>query len=48
MSLCTHHSLMGWDPDDLCILQVRNEGQAAASRGWQPELGRARGRVPGL
>lgn len=41
MSLCTRHSLMGWD-------RARNEGQAAASRGWQPELGRARGRVPGL
>lgn len=32
----------------VCILQARNEGRAAASRGWQPELGRARGRVPGL
>lgn len=32
----------------VCILQARNEGRAAASRGWQQELGRARGRVPGL
>lgn len=38
----------GLGPDDLCILQAQNEGRAAASRGWQRELGRARGRVPGL
>lgn len=38
----------GLGPGRSPAMQARNEGRAAASRGWQQELGRARGRVPGL